>query len=98
GEAEREQREIDDERLQKDRPAPVGNDVQVHPLEPEEERAGDDAEPTEIDDGAEIGLGAGDAGNGDGLEIGEGFGADVETRGGRATEAADGGAEHIDFI
>ena len=72
------QGEIDDQGLQQDGPAPVGDDVAVHPLEPEKQRTGDDAEPAEVDDGAQIGFGAGNARDGDGFEIGESFGADIE--------------------
>ena len=90
GEAQREQGQVDDQGLQEDGPTPVRDDVAIHPFQPEEERAGDDAEPAEINDGAEIGLSAGDAGDGDGFEIGESLGTDIETSVGCAFQAADG--------
>ena len=47
----RQQRQVDDDRLDDDRPAPVGSDVIVRPLEPQEQRARDHAEEAEIDSG-----------------------------------------------
>src|SRR5208283_1558608 len=94
--AQGEQRDGDDESLNDYGPSPVGNDVFVGPLEPKEERAREDAPPAEVDDAAEIGTVVLDGGDGNGVEDGQFFRANVQALGGWSAEAADGCAEDID--
>src|SRR5580658_9621395 len=93
--AQGQQQDGDDESLDNDGPSPVVDDMVVGPLEPEEERARQDAPPAEVDDAAEVRAVVLDGGDGDGVEYSELFGADIHALGGWALKAANGGAQDI---
>ena len=64
-----------------DGPSPVGNDVVVGPLEPQEKRTGENFQLPEVNDATEIGVAGFNGGDGDSFEHGELFGADVHALG-----------------
>ena len=68
----------------------------VGPLEPEEKRTSEDAPPAEVNDAAKIGVVVLNGGDGDGVEHGDLFRADVHALGGWATNVADSGAQDVD--
>ena len=56
GDPEREQREVDDNRQQHDRPAVVVHELIVHPVQNQKQRLGDYAEPSPVDYAVEFGI------------------------------------------
>src|SRR6266851_609341 len=92
----RQQRDGDNESLEDDGPSPVGNNVVVGPLEPEEEGARQDAPPAKVDDATEIGAVVLNVGNRDRIEDGKFFRADVDALLSWSAEAANGRAQEID--
>src|SRR5258708_10865622 len=93
--AQGQQSNVDDERLQNNGPSPVVDKVIVCPLQPQEERAGEDAPPAEIDQPAKIRVGARNAGNLHGLEHIQRLRAHKYALQGWAVQIADGGANHF---
>ncbi len=67
----------------------------IGPLQPQEERLGDDAPPSEIDEAVEVIVGTGDAGHGNLLQNFKFFGPDEDALGRRTVQVAHGGADHI---
>ena len=73
----RQQRQVDDQGLDDDGPSPV-MDPSVRPLEPEEQRACDHAEETEVDQGPQVRRRAGQGRHRHGFENAERFGSYVQ--------------------
>src|SRR5881227_2066410 len=75
--AQRQQQNRNDQSLKNNGPSPVGNDVVISPLQPQEERPSQNSPPTKVDDPAKVGIVVLDGWNMNRIEYRELFGTNV---------------------